>query len=54
MVQKQYMVDNDETIGVKCWDVGCGTMCCPKHHIPMTIYGGCKKCNKELINGADR
>lgn len=31
------------------WSLGLGAMCCPKHHCPMTIYGGCPQCDKEEL-----
>lgn len=33
----------------RVWSLGLGPMCCLLHHCPMTIYGGCPKCNKQIL-----
>ena len=46
----KYLVDYKKDNGPRCWNFGLGPACCLKHHEPLTVYGGCKKCNKEFIN----
>lgn len=33
----------------RVWSLGLGPMCCLSHHCPMTIYGGCPECNKQIL-----
>ena len=37
----------------KVWSLGLGPMCCLFHHCPMTIYGGCPECNKQVLKNMD-